>query len=207
MDKYLSATVKDKIKELIGDIESKSETEVAVVVAQKCDRYRYSILLYSLFVALLIPFFLKIAHLNLDQVYTFSVILASFLFVSFVLEYSDIKYKLIPKKVKKDRCETLAYEQFYKLGINKTKNHRALLIFVGLKERYIQIIADKNIDNVVEENFWNDIINDFVQSAKKGDLENALLSVVEKCGKFLEEKFPRSHIKKDNEISNEVVEL
>lgn len=207
MGKYINEDTKLKIKETIDQIESKSEAEVAVVVADSCDRYKYSIFLYALLSVLIVPFLIKLFGISLDQIQLFSLMIATFLFVTVSLEYSEFKYKIIPKKVKVDRCESVAFKQFEKLGINKTANHKALLIFVSLKERYIRIIADKNINDKASQDFWSEIVLDFSKLTKEQDISSALLSTVKKCGDFLEKNFPRSSKVKDNELSNEVLEI
>jgi len=207
MSKHLDEDTKLKIKKMIGQIESKSDAEVAVVVADNCDRYKYSIFLYAFLSVLIVPFLIKLLGIYLDQIQLFSLMVATFLFVSITLEYSEFKYKIIPKKVKIDRCESVAFNQFEKLGINKTKNHKALLIFVSMKERYIRIVADKNINDKASQDFWNELVVDFSRSVKDQDINSALLSTLKQCGDFLKKNFPRSNKTKDNELSNEVVEI
>ena len=207
MGKYINEDTKLKIKEMIDQIESKSEAEVVVAVADSCDRYKYSIFLYALLSVLIVPFLIKLFGISLDQIQLFSLMIATFLFVTVSLEYSEFKYKIIPKKVKVDRCESVAFKQFEKLGINKTANHKALLIFVSIKERYIRIIADKNINDKASQDFWNEVVLDFSKLTREQDINSALLSTVKKCGDFLEKNFPRSSKIKDNELSNEVLEI
>ena len=207
MAEYISNDTKLKIKNMIDQIESKSDAEVAVVVADSCDRYRYSIFLYAFLATLVVPFLIKLSSVNFSQNETFALMMATFLFITVSLEYSEFKYKIIPKKVKVDRCESIAFKQFAKLGINKTANHKALLIFVSIKERYIRVIADKNINDKASQDFWNEIVLDFSKLTKEQDINSALLLIVKKCGDFLEKNFPRSSKIKDNELSNEVLEL
>ena len=207
MDKYINEDTKSKIKNMIGEIESKSDAEVVVVVTDSCDRYRYSIFLYAFLSTLIVPFLIKLSGINFDQNETFALMMATFLFVTVSLEYSEFKYKIIPKKVKIDRCESVAFKQFEKLGINKTANHKALLIFVSVKERHIRVLADKNINDKASQDFWNEIVYDFSKLTKEQDINSALLSIVKKCGDFLEKNFPRSSKTKDNELSNEVLEI
>ncbi len=207
MDKYLNDKTKKKIKETIEQIEQKSDAEVVVVVANNCNRYRYSIFLYALLSMLIVPFLIKLSGISFDNIQLFSLMIATFLFVGISLEYSKFKYKIIPKKVKMHRCEEMAFKQFERLGINRTKNHKALLIFVSLNERYIRVIADKNIDDKANENLWRELVSDFSKCAKEQGINDALLLMVSRCGDFLKNNFPREDKIKENELSNEVVEI
>lgn len=207
MNKNIKNITKKKIEEMITKIESKSDAEIAVVIADRCDRYRYSIFLYAFLFTLVVPFFIKLSGMYFDQNEIFALMMATFLFVTVTLEYSNFKYKIIPKKVKIDRCENIAFKQFRKLGVNKTKNHKAILIFISIKERYIRILADKNVNDKASQDFWSEIVKDFAKYAKEQDIDIALLSIVKKCGEFLEKNFPRNNKIKDNELSNEVFEI
>jgi putative membrane protein len=203
----ISNDTKKSIKNLISDIESKSDAEIRVVVAHSCDRYRYSIAVFSLLAALLIPFGIKVIGVYITQTNLIALSVATFLFVSFVLEYSDIKYKIIPKKVTKDRCEKMAIAQFYKLGINKTKSHKAILLFVSLKERYVRVVTDENIKQKIDDDFWKSVVKEFVNFVKNGSVDKGLIQIVKKCGEVLEENFPKTTHQKENELSNEMVVL
>lgn len=203
----ISKDTKKIIEQSIADIESKSDAEIRVVVAGSCDRYRYSIFIYSLFATLLVPFAVKVAGIHITQTNLTALVVATFLFVSFVLEYGNIKYRIIPKKVKKDRCEKMALTQFYKLGIDKTKNHKAILLFVSLNERYIRVVADENIQKKIKNNIWQGIVREFLEYAKNAKVDEGLVHITKKCGKILKDNFPKTNMQKENELNNEVVEI
>ncbi len=82
MGKYINEDTKLKIKNMIVEIESKSDAEVVVVVADNCDRYRHSIFLYAFLATLIVPFLIKLSSINFDQNETFALITATFLFVT-----------------------------------------------------------------------------------------------------------------------------
>ncbi len=123
------------------------------------------------------------------------------------MEYSEFKYKIIPKKVKIDSCESVAFKQFEKLGINKTANHKAILIFVSIKERYIRVIADKNIDKKIGKEFWKELVQEFAKEVKVSSVDSAMINIVNKCGKVLIDNFPTTTQIQENEIPNDVVEI
>ena len=197
---------KKEIKKLIEDIESKSSAEIVCAVSDKSERYRYIIFLYAALAALVLPFLLMGFGVDLSGANLIWTQIALFLFISFVLEYSDIKYRLIPKKIKKSRCSDLAYYQFHKIGVDKTSNHKAILILVCLKERFVKIVADSEIDKRVGEETWKKIVANFIKSAKMGEIDKALIDTVKECGDILKKEFPRDNDSKD-ELSNDVVEI
>ncbi|NPA73835.1 MAG: hypothetical protein GXO12_03915 [Epsilonproteobacteria bacterium] len=197
---------KKEIEKLIGEIESKSAAEIVCAVSDGSERYRYVVFLYAALSALILPFLLLALKVKLSGIDLIWMQIALFLFVSFSLEYSDIKYSLIPKKMKYNRCNAMAYYQFHKIGVDKTSNHKAILILVCLKERYIKIVADSEIDKRVGYETWQKIVQNFINSAKKGELDKALIDTVKECGEILQKEFPRDKDAK-NELSNEVIEI
>jgi len=197
---------KKEIEKLIGEIESKSSAEIVCVVSDGTQKYRYIIFLYAALAALALPFLLMFAGIVLNGVGLIWFQVALFLFISFVLEYSDIKYTLIPKKIKYNRCNDMAYYQFHKIGVDKTSNHKAILILVCLKERYIKIVADSEISKKIDSNVWKKVVKEFIAYAKEGRVDEGIVKIIKECGEVLKREFPRDKDSKD-ELSNEVVEI
>ncbi len=202
----IDTNVKRNIKELIEDIESKSSAEIVCVVSDATQRYRYIIFLYSALAALILPFLLMAIRVDLSGANLIWMEIAIFMFVSFVLEYSDVKYLLMPKSIKKSRCNDMAYYQFHRIGVNKTSNHKAILILVCLKERFVKIVADSEIDKRVGEETWKKIVTDFIKIAKTNEIDRAIIDTIKECGEILKKEFPRDSDSKD-ELSNDVVEI
>jgi putative membrane protein len=206
MSSQLSSKTKEQIKNHIKKIESKTSAEIVCVVTEKSDRYRYIIFLYSALLALVSPFILIFIGVNFADFKMVEFQILVFLFISFLLEYSDFKYKIIPKHIKQNRCEKLAFYQFQKIGVNKTSNHKALLLLVCIKERYIKIVADSEIDKVIPQDIWRNIVKNFVEFAKKDKIEEGILNIIEECGKILTKKFPRDKNSVD-ELKDDVIEI
>ncbi len=206
MSRYISNDIKETIENHIKNIEADSSAEIVCVVANASDKYRYIIFLYSALIALIAPLALFLFGLEFGNLKIIEFQILLFLFISFVLEYSDFKYKLIPKRIKQNRCEKLALYQFYKLGINKTSNHKAILILICIKEKYIRIVADSEIDKIVSQNTWDEIVKNFIGFVKKQKLGEGILYTINECGKILTKDFPRDKNSKD-ELQNDIIEI
>ena len=98
----------------------------------------------------------------------------------------------------------IAEEEFFRLGINKTRDNTGILIFLILTDRQFHIMADKGIHEKVTDTTWEDIKNQIQNFFVKGKFAEGLSWGVEEVGKILAKHFP---IKPDdtNEISNRVV--
>ena len=62
-----------------------------------------------------------------------------------------------------DVCETDAYEKavevFRFLGMDRTAEKNAVLIYVACNSKVFAIVGDKGINEAVPEHFWTDIIS------------------------------------------------
>ena len=52
-----------------------------------------------------------------------------------------------------------AMQIFYKLEMDKTANHNAVLVYVAMLDRQMAIYADKGIYEKTGEILWNDAVN------------------------------------------------
>jgi len=98
----------------------------------------------------------------------------------------------------------LAEEEFFKLGIDKTRDNTGILIFILLESRQFYILADKGINEKVETKTWDSIKDEMQKMFLKGNFSKGIIHGVEEVGKILSKHFP---IKPDdtNELSNRVV--
>ena len=206
MNKYLNTEDKKEIKKAIDKIESKSSAEIVVAVTDSISSSKFILFLYSLIFTAIVAFALLGTLFENDYklVAEFSIVI--FLFAFFSLLYNPYTYKIVPKSIKRTRCDDFALYQFKKLGIDKTSSHKAILIFICQRERFIRIVADKQIDDIVPDDTWQKIVSQFISQAKDGQMAKGVLHVVENCGKILTEKFPKVGQNRD-ELDNDVIEV
>jgi uncharacterized membrane protein len=104
---------------------------------------------------------------------------------------------------KKKLIRQLAEEEFYRLGIDKTRDATGILIFLLLEKKQFYILADKGINEKVSANTWDKIKDQMQTFFVKGEFSKGIIHGVEEVGKILSNHFP---IKPDdtNELSNRV---
>jgi uncharacterized membrane protein len=104
---------------------------------------------------------------------------------------------------KKLSLKSLAEKEFIKAEIAKTKDATGILIFLVLTSKEFYILADKNINEKVEQNAWDVIAKSMGEHFVEGNFCKGILNGLEQAGKILATHFP---IKPDdvNELSNEV---
>jgi uncharacterized membrane protein len=97
----------------------------------------------------------------------------------------------------------MALREFYRLGMDKTRDQTGVLVYVLLSERKLQIVADKGINEKVENETWQKIADKIAEQFKSGKYLDGIINGLDEIGKILYTHFP---IKPDdkNELSNEV---
>jgi len=115
----------------------------------------------------------------------------------------SIKEKL-PFLKRRKPVSRLAEEEFYRVGINKTRDKTGILIYILLEEHKFHILADEGINTKVPPHTWDSIKNTMQEKFIRGEYCKGITYAVETAGKILAEHFP---IKPDdrNELSNRVV--
>ena len=105
---------------------------------------------------------------------------------------------------KNRNIKDLAIREFYKLKMDKTRDHTGILIFLLLKEKQFFILADSGINEKVGQGTWDGVKDKMKELFENGKFSDGILYGIEKVGLLLGEHFP---VKPDdtNELSNKVV--
>ncbi len=105
---------------------------------------------------------------------------------------------------RKNPVRKLAEEEFFKLGIDKTRDKTGIIIFFLLEAREFYILADEGINKKVPEKTWDKIKDEMQVHFLEGRFSEGIIHGIDRVGKILSEHFP---VKPDdkNEISNRVV--
>lgn len=97
----------------------------------------------------------------------------------------------------------LAEKEFQYAGISKTKSGTGILFFIIFNAREFCILADKGINEKVDQSIWDNMANELSNYFKLQKYCYGILSVLEKAGKILSENFPKLNDDK-NELPDKV---
>jgi len=95
----------------------------------------------------------------------------------------------LTKQIKKDPIKE-AIRIFKLLGMHKTKQRNGCLILIGLKNKKVVVIGDKGINDIVGENFWDDVIHAIIEGFKKDSYTEGLEQGILMIGEKLKQYFP-----------------
>jgi len=203
---FISDTDKQRIAEAIREVENKTSGELVTVIAREADDYYYIPTLWAAMSALFLPavvIILDLQHTHFDS-YGAQVLL--FAVATLLFRFPGIKYRLIPTAVKKQRAARLAREQFLLNNLHHTEGRNGIMLFVSQAEHYVEIIADKAINDVVAPGTWDRVVSEFVGRVKEGKVAEGFISAIHACGDHLEQHFPISDDDK-NELPNHLIEI
>ncbi len=203
---HISHETKEKIKAAICEMEQKTSSELVAVVTQKSGEYLYLSLLITSLVSLLIPFGLLFFAPEMTAKSIYEMQLLSFMLLQLLLNVPKVLFFVLPKSVLIKAAKLKAYETFQILGLHKTSNYQAVMIFVSLYEQSIEIIADSAISSKIDNALWQSTIDTFVHNIKNGHFEEGYLQAIHEIGAVLEHHFPiEKHDK--NELSDGLIEV
>ncbi len=188
----INQMMQKKIKSKIKEVEEKSSCELVAMITQKSDEYTFIPIMYAAVFSLMYPMFhfTFFSGTNLENIYNIQLLL--FAVTLLIVQNSYIKYLLIPKSVKHKRASHNAHKQFVIQGLHQTSNHQAVLFFVSIKEKYVEIIVDSGVSEKIDNEFLETVVHHFTQKVKEGNFGEGYLDAIEMCSNKLIETFPSS---------------
>ena len=203
---FLNDNDKQRIAEAIEQAERNTRGEFVTVIAQAADDYLYIPTLWAALIALLVPGVVELSVWPWASAHSYELQVITFVVCALLFRWIPIKRLLIPKYVKHQRAHRLAQEQFFQQNLHHTKDRTGVLLFVSITEHYVEIIADKGINDVVHAGVWDDVVADFIHQVKAGQVTTGFLQAVKACGDMLAEHFPNTEENR-NELSNHLIEI
>jgi uncharacterized membrane protein len=98
-----------------------------------------------------------------------------------------------------------AQKKFAQLGMEKTRERNAILIFVAPREQKFAVIGDEGVHQKCGDQFWQDLVARMREHFLREDFTQALVEAIQSTGELLAKYFPRSG-SSPNELPDEIVE-
>lgn len=84
-----------------------------------------------------------------------------------------------------------ARRRFHKLGMHKTAERNAVLVYVSPRSRVFAVIGDKAVHEKCGDAFWTEVAAQLSADLKKEAFTEALINAASKIGALLAIHFPR----------------
>jgi len=100
---------------------------------------------------------------------------------------------------------TAAQKKFHRLGMHKTSERNAVLIFVAPRAHKFAVVGDKAIHEKCGEEFWHRVVDLMRTHFQNEKFSHAIVEAIEEIGKLLAAHFPKKS-RSSNELPDEIVE-
>ena len=132
--------------------------------------------------------------------------LAKFLGVWLVQQWQPLKWLLVPGPVKAARVRNQAVRQFKVGAERRTTGHTGVLIYLSMRERRAEIVADESIAAKVPAEVWGEAMGDMLSEIRRGRVAEGLAVGIRDVGFILAEHFPRGE-DDANELPDRLIEV
>jgi uncharacterized membrane protein len=99
----------------------------------------------------------------------------------------------------------LAQKKFQRLGMYKTRERNAVLIFVAPRAHKFAVVGDQAIHEKCGEQFWQHVVNGMRVHFQNENFSHALTEAIKEVGKVLAMHFPGTSANA-NELPDEIIE-
>jgi uncharacterized membrane protein len=100
---------------------------------------------------------------------------------------------------------TVAQKKFQRLGMYKTRERNAVLVFVAPRAHKFAVVGDQGIHEKCGEQFWQHVVDGMRVHFQNEKFSHALTEAINEVGKVLATHFPRTSANA-NELPDEIVE-
>lgn len=198
--------MREDIKKAVEELERNTTGEMVCVITAASARYVMFPLLWAALIALLLPLLNPLMGADAEFTVGFGEQSGLFVLLALLFVFTPLRHKLTPSGVCVTNCRRYAFEQFFSHKLNETKKRLGVMLFVSLDERYVELLADKGINDKVKPEDWGKIVDDFIDDVKSGKVHEGYIKAVRACQEILKTHFP--DVPEDvNELGDNLIEL
>ncbi|HKR92020.1 TPM domain-containing protein [Novosphingobium sp.] len=222
---YLSDADRDRISAAVGEAELLSAGEIVTILAERSDGYTDVALAWSAAVALLALALLAIApdfYLGIYDrilagwghewtpraILTLAAGVAAVKFGAMMLLqlWQPLRFWLIPPPIKTMRVHDRALRAFRIGAERRTSGRTGILIYLSMRERRAEIVADEAISSKVDPQVWGDAMNAMLVELGQSRIADGMIAAIRKVGAVLQVHVPRA-ADDVNELPDRLIEV
>lgn len=125
---------------------------------------------------------------------------------SWLVALWPVRMALTPRRIKARRARARALDYFRVGAERRTAGRTAVLIYLSIAERQVEIVADRGIHSRVPPESWGGIAAGLVEALRDGRPGDGLADAVTKTGELLALHFPPSD-DNPNELPDRLIEV
>lgn len=216
---------RDRIAAAVSAAEGHSAGEIVTIITGQSDDYADLALIWSIFVAFLALAALSIApdfYLGIydrltggwmqqwhpGQIFAVALLVASLKFAGMWLLqlWRPLRLLLVPGPVKHHRVRARAVTCFKVGAERRTHGRTGILIYLSMRERRAEIVADEAIAGKVPAEVWGDAMAAMLGPIREGRIADGMIAGIDKVGEVLAGHFPRAE-NDQNELPDRLIEV
>ncbi len=226
VEKFINEEGKESIKKSVASVEGVSSGEVVPFITSSSFEYRYALYRGATFLTGLVALIFVLLNFfgvkgfcfdyfkdswlffnKFTPVVNFFIVVLFFYFLFYflLLFFPVLRKPFIRKREMREEVEEGALKSFYNNKIYETRDRTGILIYISLYEKMVVVIADKGINEKVEDGYWDSVKDIIVNNIKIGNGVDGICEAIEYCKKDLQKFFP---VREDdtNELSDLIIE-
>lgn len=98
-----------------------------------------------------------------------------------------------------------AAEVFFRLEMDETTDHNAVLVYVALDDHQMAVFGDQGIHQRVGETFWNAEVQKMIEIFNRENVAQGIADCVNDIGEALHQYFPYDSDTDKNELPDDIV--
>jgi putative membrane protein len=182
---HLTDDEKSRIHDAALAAESRIGARFALVIVPLSDRYLLFPVVWSAAVALFAGAVMALLWPALGLRMGILIEVLIFAGLAPLFDWLPLRLALVPGRVKRDHARALARHEFAARVLSAREHRGGLVFFVSLGERYVEIIADRDLHARADEDAWNRIVSDFVAAAKANRIADGFVAAASACADVL----------------------
>lgn len=186
----LTAEQRQHIDAAVAAVERRTSAAFALAIVKVSDRYALFPVVWSALIALIATGLLALLRPDLGIRDGFLVDAVLFAVLTFALDWLPLRLRLVPRRIKHAHARQLAHREFAARILASAQHRNGVLFFVSLGERYVEVIADRDIHARVAQGTWDKIVADFIAAVRSGRLADGFIAAIEACAAVLETHYP-----------------
>ena len=176
----------------IRKAENRTSAEIYVVVSHSADDFRLVPFLYGAVVSLVVPWILWFTtRSGFGTMLSLQVL--AFVVISGVLELPSVRYRIVPAGLAHHATRRAAMAQFMAHGVHLDPARTAILLYVSMLPRHIEVVADDTILAKLAAHHWQQLVDIIANDARSGRLADGLAAAIRAAGDLLAPEFPAVH--------------
>jgi len=187
----LSAEERESIRAAIAHAEGRTQARFVFSMVPVSDRYLVFPLLWGALAAIAAAGLLAIFWPSLPLRHAFAAEAAILVGLSLVLDWLPLRLLSVPAHVKRAHAHDFAHREFAARILANPEHNGGIVLFISMGERYVRLLADRELHAKVGDAEWNRIVAELVVQIKRGKLSEGASGAIASCAAILERHCPR----------------